>query len=307
MTDRPASPSQQVRSDTLPATTGRGFFADLSPLIRRYLSVLMNDRRNLATLAVQAPLLGVLILAIAPAGSFNPDSGAHTGARMVVAMLVIAATLMGATNAIREIVKELPIYRRERAAGLSVVAYLASRFIVLAALTLLQAIVFVPIAVLRQNGPPDSASGISPMLELIVDVGLTGIAAMTMALLVSALVETSDKAMTLLPLLLVPQIVLSGGLISLQDKPVINQIAYLMSANWGMAAVASTVDLPQLSQVRGTVGAQGLAPLQAAGTAADGRWTHAAGTWLGDLSALVALTVVMLLATWVALRHRDPL
>jgi ABC transport system ATP-binding/permease protein len=47
--------------------------------------------------------------------------------------------------------------------------------------------------------------------ELALDVNLAGLAAMALCLFVSALVSNADKALTLLPLLLIPQLVLAGA------------------------------------------------------------------------------------------------
>ena len=38
-------------------------------------------------------------------------------------VLVLGVTWLGMSNAVREIAREMPIFRRERAAGLSIVAY----------------------------------------------------------------------------------------------------------------------------------------------------------------------------------------
>ena len=56
-----------------------------------------------------------------------------------------------------EIVRELPQFRRERAAGLSLSAYLASKVVVLGAITILQIIVYVLIATAAQHGPNDGS------------------------------------------------------------------------------------------------------------------------------------------------------
>jgi len=55
---------------------------------------------------------------------------------------------MGAAASVRELVKERPIYRRERAIGLSIGAYLTSKILVLGIITGLQATLFTTIALL---------------------------------------------------------------------------------------------------------------------------------------------------------------
>ncbi len=56
-------------------------------------------------------------------------------------ILCVGGVLTGAANAVRELVKERAIYRRERAVGLSRSAYLLSKVVVLGAITVAQAVV----------------------------------------------------------------------------------------------------------------------------------------------------------------------
>jgi ABC transport system ATP-binding/permease protein len=53
-------------------------------------------------------------------------------------MLVLSAIWFGCLNAARELVKELPIYLRERSVNLSLGPYLASKLVPLAVLCALQ-------------------------------------------------------------------------------------------------------------------------------------------------------------------------
>ena len=80
--------------------------------------MLWSDRRNTFLLAAQAPVFGLLFaLRIGP-GRMSTSHGAE--ATMLLWLLVIGATWLGTANAIREIVKEQAVFRRERAMGLSV-------------------------------------------------------------------------------------------------------------------------------------------------------------------------------------------
>src|SRR5512147_86277 len=64
---------------------------------------------------------------------------------------------LGASNSVREIVKELPIYERERRFGLSPVAYLTSKVGVLAALTIVQSLTLVAVAIVGYPVVPNGA------------------------------------------------------------------------------------------------------------------------------------------------------
>jgi len=74
----------------------------------------------------------------------------------VLMVLILCACFMGMANSVREIVKERPIYRRERSIGLSLTAYLGSKVVVLALLHCPQALVFTLIGVLGRT--PSKAS-----------------------------------------------------------------------------------------------------------------------------------------------------
>ena len=87
-------------------------------------------------------------------------------------ILVMSACLIGIANAVRELVKERPIYTRERAAGLSPGAYLASKLIVLGFISAVQAIVLVAIGLagrpLPKHGVVLSAA---PLVEIMLAHG----------------------------------------------------------------------------------------------------------------------------------------
>ena len=103
----------------------------LDVLTRRAYAVLWSDRRNTFLLAAQAPVFGLLFaLRIGP-GRISTSHGAE--ATMLLWLLVIGATWLGTANAIREIVKEQAVFRRERAMGLSVLAYVGSKVLLLGA------------------------------------------------------------------------------------------------------------------------------------------------------------------------------
>ncbi|HEX9505731.1 MAG TPA: ATP-binding cassette domain-containing protein, partial [Acidimicrobiia bacterium] len=116
-------------------TREQAWWRQFSTLTRRYVVVLARDRRNLALVLAQAPVLGVLMLVALPAGELKlPPRGEVrlvSTAALVLWVVGMGATWLGASNAAREIVKELPIFRRERAAGLSLSAYIASKAVVL--------------------------------------------------------------------------------------------------------------------------------------------------------------------------------
>jgi ABC-type multidrug transport system ATPase subunit len=303
----------------------------LGVLIRRYLAVIRADRGFALTLALQAPIFGVLFSLMFFFNTMITSEALN--ASLIVWLIVLGATWLGTSNAIREIVKELPIYHRERAIGLSAGAYVMSKVVVLGVITAVQATILVPLAMLYQSLPPQNApsttalliaAGVDPSVaqidfpdtgaifasqigELIIVAIVVGIASMALGLLISALAGGIDRASTLLPVVLVAQVIVSVPLFT-GSGVVLQALGSLMSAHWGMAAVASTIDLTELRQpyivmteaARSGQVIDDLSPYQ------EPTWRHDGAVWSTDIAILFALTVVGLAGAWIALRATDP-
>ncbi len=221
-------------------------FAQLSTLVRRYLAVIASDRNYVAAIALLPIILGGLVRGIPDAGGLTgPNNGLAIQLMMI---LVMSACLIGIANAVRELVKERPIYTRERAAGLSPGAYLLSKLIVLGFISAVQAIVLVAIGLagrpLPKHGVVLSAA---PLVEIMLAMALLAIASMTIGLLISAAVNSSDKTMPLLVVAVLVEVVLSGGIIRLNNMAGLEQLSWLSPSRWGFAAAAATVDLNKVT------------------------------------------------------------
>ncbi|MDE3206669.1 MAG: ATP-binding cassette domain-containing protein [Acidobacteriota bacterium] len=270
------------------------FRNQFATLVRRYVSVIVNDRRNTALLLLQAPVLGLLMMVVLGHGNLNtaaPTSRATAGSVLVA--LVLGSAYLGASNAVREIVKERSILARELSVGVSPLAYILSKAVVLGVLTVAQSLILVVLGVARQGGPQHGALFGSGRLELFLVVSMTGVSAMALGLLISALVSNGDKALTILPVVLFAQFVMTGAAFNLTHTPVLGQVSYLTSARWGYSGAASTVDLDAIQHL----GCNG-APGPGIRHLCDATHRHSAGVWLGDELALAGLSAVMLAGAW---------
>ncbi|MCI0391165.1 MAG: FHA domain-containing protein [Acidobacteria bacterium] len=171
-------------------------------LTGRYLEIKLKDKRNTSLLLLQAPMIAV-ILAIITGDALNDAK--------VLFIAAIISIWFGANNAVREIVAETPIYIRERLVNLKIPSYVFSKYTVLAGLALMQCLLFMGTLI----GFGRFSGGDFGWLTLILY--LTSLGGITMGLFFSALVRSSEKAMSVLPLILIPQLLLSGFLKPLED------------------------------------------------------------------------------------------
>ncbi len=317
-----APPSAAVEAGRGPRRTAREWISQVAALSKRFVSVLASDRRNMMLLLAQAPILGVLMLIAMPTNELSMPSPTQirfvSTAGLVLFVVLLGSTWLGANNAIREIANERALFLRERAAGLSSTAYVTSKALVLGVFTAIQSAVLVAIATAAQRGPVDAVFLGWARAELIVIVALAGVASMALSLLISAIVGTPNRATTLLPIVLILQFVLSAGgvLPEIVDKPVLRELATLSSSQWGFAGSASTADLNQLQaftdQLRDLREVDAADPgpaLEALAQPVDPpqRWAHTPSAWFMAAGALVALTLAPLGAAVIVLRRKEPL
>ena len=143
----------------------------------------------------------------------------------------------GMFNSIQVVCKERDIIKREHRSGLHISAYLASHMIYQAFICLLQTIISIVIFKVFGMYFPDTGliTG-SFTLDLIITMFLVTYAADMLALMVSCIARTTTTAMTVMPFLLVIQLVFAGGIFPL-EKPMAKQISKYTLSNWGINAV----------------------------------------------------------------------
>ena len=270
----------------------QGWLTQLGVLCRRYLAVIAADRQY-ALFLVLLPLVLSLLARLVP-GSAGLSSSTAVAERsgqpnQLLLVLVLGGALMGIAASIRELVKERPVYRRERAIGLSLSAYLTSKVLVLGVITAVQAALFTVLALVGHPPPDEPVVLGAAVVEVLLAVVAVAVLTMVVGLVVSAFIDNADRGMPLLVLVLMLQLVVSGGLFPVHGRAVLEQVAWLVPSRWAYAMGASTIDLNP--NVRGDP---------------DPQWEHASGSWLLAVGVLaVQLAVLLGGAAWL-LRRQDP-
>jgi hypothetical protein len=127
---------------------------------------------------------------------------------------------------------------------------------------------------------------------------------MSLGLLVSARASNADKVLTILPVILFAQFVLSGSAFPVRGTPGLDQVAYVSGARWGYSAAASTANLDQLLG-DGCNGAQTMGPMPNAGMGmvnCDPAHAPTKMAWGQDMGWLGGLMVVSLAGAGLAVR-----
>ena len=176
----------------------KGFsLRQFTTLLQRNWELKFSDRAQTILLFAQAPLVALLVALMA--------SGPNQVQTLFMAMF--SALWFGCSNAVREIVDEQTIYKRERQTGLKIPSYVLSKLAVLSFVGLAQCFSVVLICLLVNHALalslPEAGAAILIMFLVAVNGTLVG-------LLISSLVATPEKALTLFPLILIPELLLCG-------------------------------------------------------------------------------------------------
>ncbi len=324
--------------DSRPITSGQ-----FRLLMSRYFKTKVRDVAGTVIMLAQAPIIGVMLALVfggqadstpawclgalqdiarrtdskVPSDLFGKltTTQDHTGA---IFFMVVSAIWFGTSNAAREIVRERAIYVRERMVNLGLFNYVMSKFALLslfciAQCTMLLGIVFVALGF---HGGPNA------FLQELGALVTTSITAVALGLLLSTLVTSSEAAMALTPIALIPQVVLGGMVV---PATTIGKLATIMNgipARWGFEATvvaerlaifddpAWVIDLsaPDKSSAQDFIshGKFQCATAQLASDSLNGAWSFTTyETNFIPYVILGGMTLVILVFIMVLLKRRD--
>jgi len=163
--------------------------------------------------------------------------GSGLNAQRAFFLIAFIAVLFGVLNGTRAIVKEVSIYRRERAVNLGIVPYVLSKILVLGVFALFQSAVLLLIVEIFE--PLQQSIFLPVLLEVYISLALTAVAGLMLGLTASAFAPNEDSANSLLPFILIPQLVFAGVEIALKDW-ILQIPAAIFPFRWAMVALGST-------------------------------------------------------------------
>jgi len=188
-------------------------------------------------------------------------------------------------------VKEEAVYGRERAVNLGILPYLASKFLVLGIFSAVQVgllllVVMGTLDALHMTMGQDAPSRLYMLNypELFAFLTLLALCGVAMGLLLSACVSSPDRANALLPYVLIPQIILGGGVLAVKDGPLYWIAVVASPCYWAYRAVRTgETELPKDIPFH---------------------MDYDDSLWIPAVALIVQTSALLLLATW-CLRQKD--
>ncbi|WP_408071221.1 ABC transporter permease [Butyrivibrio sp. JL13D10] len=154
----------------------------------------------------------------------------------------------GFFNSIQVICRERAIVKRDHRSGLHITSYVAAHMIYQAVLCIAQAIIIIFIfSSMNVQMPAKSLITNWPLVDVGITLFLITYCADMLALLISASARTTTSAMTVMPFVLIVQLLFSGAFFNLpkQAMPFTN----LTATKWGLTALCAQGDYNSLPMV----------------------------------------------------------
>lgn len=186
-------------------------FSVFATQFQRSLYSKVRNRGTLYSTLLEAPLLALLIavtLRSSKEGAYEFHTALHIPAYLFLSATV--AMFLGLTNSATEILRDRPILRRERNSRPNPLLYVCAKFSALGLVAAGQCLAYTAIGhwFLEIRGT---------ILSQWLWMTLTACTGTGLALFVSSLVKSERAALTAVPLLLVPQMLLAGALVPFRE------------------------------------------------------------------------------------------
>lgn len=298
----PGKENQQAAKSNS-SQTGISPIAQLSLLCRRYWKLVSRDTTSLILTLLAGPI--TIALTGLPLRDKQPlsiaDAPSVTQASLALRLLFIFSCIaiwIGLSNAIREIVKEGAIYFRERLLNLGLLPYLSSKLIIRGGLALAQTLLITVVVLLVFETPEFSL--IAWPLGFAITTFLTLLASTSLSLMLSALVKTENEGNGILPLVMIPQIIFSGVLFTLEGWS--SKLSWLMLSRWSIGAYGSLADVNAMApELNPALSAQMLNEIFEATPVYDATWENLLLNW----GILIAHTSIYAIVALIVLRRKD--
>jgi ABC-type multidrug transport system ATPase subunit/ABC-type multidrug transport system permease subunit len=235
-------PAAQVRRRLLPSALPSGLpaleclLSQVATLVQRELLISLRDRVSLLLNLCTGPLAIVLLaMAIQKPGVFVVSIDQVTVESLPLAIKVVfliscACLWSGISSQITGVARERPIYERERGFNLMPAAYVIAKLVQMLLLALLQSILIALTVSLLFDLPVGLDIGLSGW-GYVMAAFLTILASGSLALLVSTMVRDQKQASSSSPILLMPQLILSGVLFKVEQLAVLFP---LVASRWSV-------------------------------------------------------------------------
>lgn len=213
----------------------RGRFAQIWIYLGKFLRmfVYQSDWKVLP----MAALISSLVSFVVGANIYKTQEGTLTGCFSLVCVCV----WNGFFNSIQSVCRERTIIKREHRSGMHISSYIVAHMLYQMLLCLAQTVILLMVC-LRMGiyFPTDGLVTSSFLADMGISMFLVTYAADMLSLAISSVVHNTTTAMTMMPFMLIFQLIFSGGMVKLEGFS--EKLSYLTITKWGLTTFCALGD-----------------------------------------------------------------
>ena len=216
-----------------------GAFLQIRIYVGKFCRLFINEKQWLTL--IMSTLIAWLVSKVVGSNLFVTMESTKTGC------LALACVCLwnGMFNSVQVVCKERAIIKREHRSGLKIISYLGAHMIVQALISALQALII--LIMLKVCGVVYPAQGlVCPIfaVDFFITLFLITFASDMMGLLVSCIARTTTIAMTVMPFVLIVQLVFAG--VAFPLGPTASKLSDLTISKWGVTALCTEANYNDL-------------------------------------------------------------
>ena len=206
--------------------------------VGKFIRIFVNER-DWKTL-VFAVLISLILAAVFGSSMFQLKESTRTGFFAIISSCI----WIGVFNSIQIICRERQIIKREHRTGLHITSYVAAHLICQGAICLVQSALMVIIYGIFMDFPKEGLIFGSFYIDLFITFFLVVYSADVLGMAVSSLVHSTTTAMTVMPFILIVQLIFSGSIFPLTGAA--KTISNLTISKWGQRVLCIETNLNEL-------------------------------------------------------------
>ncbi len=190
---------------------------------------------------ISSALITLLISAVTSSDMFKEYNATRNGAFA----LVCAGIWIGIFNSIQSVCKERDIIKREHRSGLHISSYIVAHMVFELVLCAAESLIVTVITCICNFGNLPEFGVILPTgIELFATFFLIIYSADILGLMISSIVKTPNTAMTVMPFVLIIQLIMSGMIFELNGLTKL--VSNITIAKWGLNAICITANVNKM-------------------------------------------------------------
>lgn len=187
---------------------------------------------------ISSAIITLIISSVTSTDMFAAYNATRNGAFA----LVCACIWIGIFNSIQSVCKERDIVKREHRSGLHMSSYVIAHLLFEMTLCAVESIIVTVITTFSNlSNLPDTGILCPVFLELAITFFLVIYSSDALGLMISCIVKTPNTAMTVMPFILILQLVMSGMIFELDG--ITEMVSNLTIAKWSLNAICITANV----------------------------------------------------------------